>query len=137
MEDGEVLNLIMDVDLVKTPLPFVKEYLIKRGVFSGCEVGCVRCEHCSNGCARLKDGIQYLITSGQLQFDRIKKDKKVGIQDVSVITILYSPIIIFAPTKPVPLAIAKTGPLPYESDKVVPWNYGSGVYYHGVKLEDV
>ena len=111
--------------------------MIKRGVFAGCEAGCERCEHYSIGCARLKDDIQYLITSGQLQFDRIKKDKKAGIQDVSVITISYSPIIISAPTKLVPLAITKPGPLPYESEKVVPWHYGLDVYYHGVKQEDV
>ena len=66
MQAGEFLNLIMDVDLVKTPLPFVKEYLIKRGVFPGCEVVCERCEHCSNGYANLKVGIQYLIDDGQL-----------------------------------------------------------------------
>lgn len=85
MEDGEVLNLIMDVDFVKTPLPFVKEYLIKRGVFPGCEAGCERCEHCSNGCVNLKDGIQYLIDDGQLQFDRIRKDKKVETRGVFIL----------------------------------------------------
>ena len=25
------------------------------------------------------------------------------------------------------------GPVPYKSDKIVPWNYGGEIYYHGVK----
>ena len=25
------------------------------------------------------------------------------------------------------------GPAPYKSDKMVPWNYGGEIYYHGVK----
>src|ERR1044072_7050638 len=137
MEDGEVLNLIMDVDLVRTPLPFVKEYMIKRGVFPGCEAVCERCEHCSNGCENLKAGIQCLIDDGQLQFDQVPRNEKVDAKVVSMITIPYSPIVISAPTKPVPLAVTKPGPLPYESDKVVPWHYRSDVYYHGVNQEDV
>ena len=28
-----------------------------------------------------------------------------------------------------------SGPIPYSSDKVVPWNYGADVYYHGVKQD--
>ena len=27
------------------------------------------------------------------------------------------------------------GPIPYSSDKNVPWNYGGDVYYHGVKQD--
>lgn len=34
VQDGENLNLIMDVNLVSTLLPCVKSYLIKNGVFS-------------------------------------------------------------------------------------------------------
>ena len=34
-----------------------------------------------------------------------------------------------------PLIITTPGPVPYSSDKVVPWNCGAEVYYHGVKQE--
>ena len=34
-----------------------------------------------------------------------------------------------------PLIITTPGPIPYSFDKVVPWNYGAEVYYHGVKQE--
>ena len=33
------------------------------------------------------------------------------------------------------LIITTPGPVPYSSDKVVPWNYGAEVYYHGVKQD--
>ena len=34
-----------------------------------------------------------------------------------------------------PLIISVVGPVPYTSDKAVPWNYGVEVYYHGVKQD--
>ena len=34
-----------------------------------------------------------------------------------------------------PLIITAPGPISYSSDKVIPWNYGADVYYHGVKQE--
>ena len=27
------------------------------------------------------------------------------------------------------------GPVPYESDKTVPWNYSGDIYYHGIKQD--
>ena len=33
------------------------------------------------------------------------------------------------------MIITSPGPIPYSSDKVVPWNYGADVYYHGVKQD--
>ncbi|KAI5421143.1 hypothetical protein KIW84_044838 [Lathyrus oleraceus] len=38
-----------------------------------------------------------------------------------------------APTRHVPLVVNLSGPVPYSSEKAVPWHYGSDVYYHGVK----
>ena len=32
-----------------------------------------------------------------------------------------------------PLKITMPGPAPYKFDKMVPWNYGGEIYYHGVK----
>ena len=34
-----------------------------------------------------------------------------------------------------PLIITVLGPIPYTSDKAVPWHYGADVYYHGIKQE--
>ena len=64
-------------------------------------------------------------------------------EDVSIITISNNPPrvsskrpvrITFVP-KFAPLIITLPGPIPYSSDKVVPWNYGADVYYHGVKQD--
>ena len=33
------------------------------------------------------------------------------------------------------MIITIPGPIPYSSDKVVPWNYRVDVYYHGVKQD--
>lgn len=66
IEDGEGLNLIMDVNLVTTSLPFVKEYLIKKDVCPGCVSKCHKCKSHPEGCDYLKAGIQSLITEGFL-----------------------------------------------------------------------
>src|ERR1051325_2837869 len=34
-----------------------------------------------------------------------------------------------------PLIITSSRPVPYSSDKAIPWNYGADVYYHGVKQD--
>ena len=34
-----------------------------------------------------------------------------------------------------PLIITAPRPIPYSSDKAIPWNYGADVYHHGVKQE--
>ena len=61
-------------------------------------------------------------------------------EDVSIITIstnlskaVKNPVKITSSTKIVPLKITMPGPVPYISDKSIPWNYGGEIYYHGVK----
>jgi hypothetical protein len=31
--------------------------------------------------------------------------------------------------------ITLPGPMPYDSEKAIPWHYGADVYYHGVKQD--
>ncbi|XP_050918819.1 uncharacterized protein LOC127136279 [Lathyrus oleraceus] len=99
VEDDEKLNLIMDVNLVTTLLPFVKEYLIKNDVYPGYVIECCKCKSQLEGCDDLKAGIQTRV-------------------------------------RPTPLTITLPGPIPYSSEKVVPWHYDFDVYYHGVKQEE-
>ena len=67
----------------------------------------------------------------------------VSYKDVSIVTISANPsrvstkkpVRITSVPKVAPLIITMPGPIPYSSDKTVPWNYGGDVYYHGVKQE--
>ncbi|KAI5389091.1 hypothetical protein KIW84_074663 [Lathyrus oleraceus] len=61
----------------------------------------------------------------KFKFDHLKK--KV-IEEVDVITILVPP------KKPI-VRITLPAPVPYSSDKGVPWNYGAEVYYQGQKVD--
>lgn len=101
--------------------------MIKNGVYPGCFPKCCKCKNQPKGCDELKVGIQSLIIKGFLQFDRIVKDKKIEEIDVDVISIPYTSINIPAPTRPAPLTITLAGPIPYSSEKVMPWHYGSDV----------
>ena len=64
-------------------------------------------------------------------------------EGIAIITISASPskvssrkpIRITPTTRVAPLIITCHGPVPYTSDKDVPWNYGADVYYHGIKQD--
>ena len=66
----------------------------------------------------------------------------VSVEDVSIITISANssrvskkPVRITLVPKATPLIITMPGPIPYESDKTVPWNYDGDIYYHGIKQD--
>ena len=33
----------------------------------------------------------------------------------------------------IPLKITMSGPIPYKSNKTIPWNYEGEIFYHGIK----
>ena len=45
------------------------------------------------------------------------------------------PIRITSVPKVASLIITMPGPIPYSSDKIVPWNHGGDVYYHSIKQD--
>ena len=67
----------------------------------------------------------------------------VPFEDVAIITISAnhskvssrSPVRITSAPRVAPLIITFLSPVPYASDKVVPWHYGVDVYYHGIKQD--
>ena len=64
-------------------------------------------------------------------------------EDLSIITISNKPLRITSKgpirisNEPIvaPLIITNPGPIPYSSNKAVPWNYGAEVFYHGIKTD--
>ena len=69
--------------------------------------------------------------------------QELKLEDVSVVTnsktpvriTSKGPVKITAKPRVAPLIITTPGPIPYSSDKDIPWNYGADVYIHGVKQE--
>ena len=67
----------------------------------------------------------------------------IAYKDVSIITISANPpkvstkrpVRITSIPNMTPLIITMQRPIPYSSDKTVPWNYRGDVYYHGVKQD--
>ncbi|XP_058774811.1 uncharacterized protein LOC131649084 [Vicia villosa] len=132
-----------------TPLPLIKKKLLQAGLFPGCVEGCYYCSSQSNGCVMLKTGIQRLMDNRTILFERMPymenlyEDlaQNLKFEDLSVISKTLvriptkGPIRITAEPKVAPLIITKPGPIPYSSDKAVPWSCGNNVYIHGVKQE--
>ncbi|XP_058763479.1 uncharacterized protein LOC131636912 [Vicia villosa] len=146
--ESEEISVVSDVGCLTFPLVSVKQHLVNSGIFLGCGVDCENCKSQPEGCADLKSMVQKLIDEGPLQFYRRLRGAKSEDGEVAVISIPYepvAPIYIQVPIQiPVSipyeeqlaaLMITVPGPIPYESEKVVPWHYGSDVYYYGMKEE--
>ena len=130
---GKGVNAIDDVSFVSsindltTPLLTVKKNLLRVGLFPGFLENYYHCASQTNGCIWLKKGIQRLIDSHKLLFEKTPSVKSLP-QDISIIIISNTPIRItskgpiriHAEPRVIPLIITTLGPVPYSSDKVVP-----------------
>ncbi|XP_058782811.1 uncharacterized protein LOC131657417 [Vicia villosa] len=146
--ESEEINVVSDVGCLTFPLVSVKQHLVNNGIFPGCGIDCKNCKSQPEGCADLKGMVQKLIDEGPLQFYRRLRGAKSEDDEVAVISIPYepvAPICIQVPIQirvsipyeeqPTALMITVPGPIPYESEKAIPWHYGSDVYYYGTKEE--
>ncbi|XP_058725722.1 uncharacterized protein LOC131597017 [Vicia villosa] len=147
--EDEGIKVVTDVGCLTFPLVSVKQHLANSGIFPGCGVDCENCKNQPEGCFDLKSMVQRLMDEGPLQFYRKRINMRVANGEVVVIDIPYDPvapisiqvpvqipIVIPYTEQPTALMITVPGPIPYESEKVVPWHYGSDVYYYGTKKED-
>ncbi|XP_058757581.1 uncharacterized protein LOC131630853 [Vicia villosa] len=106
--------------------------------------------HHADNCWALKNKIQDMIDASEIEFEPpetlnvitapMPKHGKT-IEDISVISKVplkiptKAPFKISAEPRVAPVIITKPGPIPYSSDKAIPWNYGVEVYIQGVKQE--
>ena len=146
---GKCVNAIEDTIFVSSfedltiPLTFVKKNLLRVGVFPGCLKDCDCCAEQVNGCKWQKEGVQRMMNSHEILFERTMSIKSLTdkIEDLSIITILNKPLRISS-KGPIrisneltvaPLIITARGPISYSSNKEVSWNYDAEVLYHGIK----
>ncbi|KAI5405471.1 hypothetical protein KIW84_052309 [Lathyrus oleraceus] len=128
VEDGENLNLVVNINDVQTSLFVVKEHLLRGGVFPGYDKNCSDCGNHENGCVKLKEGIQELMNDGCLQFDRVVKYR----EEVSTVTIYFTPSegpvraprTISAPvTIGTPMTVAAPVTISAPNSRAIPWQY--------------
>ena len=82
------------VEDLTTPLTVVKENLLRAGVFPGCLKDCNCYVEQVNGCKGLKEGVQNLIDSHEIVFERTSSIKSLTdkAEDVYLITISNKPL---------------------------------------------
>ncbi|XP_058784300.1 uncharacterized protein LOC131659076 [Vicia villosa] len=130
----EDIYLVKDVIELGSLLPLLKKELLRMRLYAGCGEFCTDCMVTSSVCDKVKDGIQQLIDSGYLRFEHVRHPKSVE-NEINVLSILYTPTKIPIPARAPPLVITLPGPIPYTSEKAIPWNYGGEVFYQGAKYE--
>ena len=102
---------VVDVNDLITPLLTIKLNLLKAGIFPGCKEDCYCCYSLPFDCPLLKKGIQGLMDSRQILFEKVSAIPT-HTEDVSIITIhanlskaVKKPVKITPATKSVPLKI--------------------------------
>ncbi|XP_050908928.1 uncharacterized protein LOC127122670 [Lathyrus oleraceus] len=123
---------VTDVDQLRTLMSVVKRRLLNNGVFPGCDNYCAACTVTENGCIMLRETVQKMMNAGSLRFEKVAVEN----EDISTITIYFDPIHLSVTADVVPITITVPGPIPYEGDGAVPWDYGGDVYCNGKKKED-
>ena len=97
----------------------------------------------------LKSGVQRLMDTQEILFQKTPVDTFTPVtpatfatstNDIAIITISDNlpkaykrPVKITPDPEFVPLKITMSGPVPYKSNKTIPWNYGGEIFYHGIK----
>ncbi|XP_058768767.1 uncharacterized protein LOC131642543 [Vicia villosa] len=134
IEFAEDTRLVKDVIELGSLLPLLKKELLRMGLYSSCGKFCTDCMAVSSVCDKVKNGVQQLIDSGYLQFERVRRPEKVE-NEINVASIPYTPAKIPIPARAPPLVITLPVPIPYTSERAIPWNYGGEVFYQGAKYE--
>src|SRR3954471_10134286 len=140
---------VYDVTDLSTPLPDIKRELLRAGLFPGCDPDCYYCASLHNGCENLKRGIQGWMDRGTIRFEKTPTveelcegfSRGLKFEDVSMISKTplkiptKAPLRISTEPRVAPIIITQPGPIPYSSDKAIPWSYGAEVFVQGVKQE--
>ena len=94
------------------------------------------CSVLPTGCHLLKSGAQRLMDNKEILFEKTFVPL-IPTEEVAIITIFDNsskassrkPVRITFVQRIAPLIITIPGPIPYTSNKAVPWHYGADVYY--------
>ena len=142
VEDSIFVSSVKDLT---TPLNIIKNNLLKARIFPDCVKDCICCTKQLNGCKGLKEGIQRMMDSHEILFEKTSLAKSLTnkYEDLSIITISNKPLRISSKgpirisNEPIvtPLIITSPGPNPYSFNNAVPWSYSAEVFYHGIKQD--
>ena len=79
-------SFVVFVKDIATPLMTVKKNLLSAGLFPGCDEGCRMCSALPTGCPLLKSGVQRLMDSKEILFEKTIVPL-VHTEEVAIITI--------------------------------------------------
>lgn len=133
IQDCQEDGLILSAQDIRTPLVPIHARMCLAALFSHDHNACGVCSVDSQGCKSVQDDIQGLLDSGELLV--MKKE-----QDVCVITPEFddpeSLEVTYSNKEPgdTPLIICVPGPLPYTSNKAIPYRYSPTILENGREM---
>ncbi|XP_039685658.1 uncharacterized protein [Medicago truncatula] len=126
IEDCQKTRPILNVQHIRTPLVPLHAKLCKVDLFEHDHDLCEICLMNSGGCQKVRNDIQGLLNRGELVVER-------RCDDVCVIT-PEGPLEVFYDSRKstiTPLVICLPGPLPYASEKAIPYKYNATMIEEG------
>ncbi|MCH98440.1 hypothetical protein A2U01_0019442, partial [Trifolium medium] len=130
IQDYQKANIVLNVRDIKTPLVPIHVKMCKAKLFNHDHATCGVCSVNPQGCLQVQDDIQGLMDKRELVVTRKYENVCVIFPEFNIPERVE---IMFKSEKPAgtPLVIRLPGPLPYTSQKVVPYKYDATILQDG------
>ncbi|XP_050889657.1 uncharacterized protein LOC127094942 [Lathyrus oleraceus] len=128
---------VTKIEEIRRSVVEIHSVLCAHGLFQHDHQICGTCSVNSRGCRKIQDDLQGVLDQGLIQISRQVSSPESQEQEVNVIipcfNILEKVEIAYHPREPV--VICPPGPMPYTSDKAVPYRYAATIIENGKEVE--
>ncbi|XP_050890261.1 uncharacterized protein LOC127095640 [Lathyrus oleraceus] len=128
---------VTKIEEIRRSLVEIHSVLCAHGLFQHDHQICGTCSVNSRGCRKIQDDLQGVLDQGLIQISRQVSSPKSQEQEVNVIIPCFNipekVEIAYHPREPV--VICPPGPMPYTSDKAVPYRYAVTIIENGKEVE--
>ncbi|XP_050919593.1 uncharacterized protein LOC127137151 [Lathyrus oleraceus] len=128
---------VTKMEEIRRSLVEIHSVLCAHGLFQHDHQICVTCSVNSRGCRKIQDDLQGVLDQGLIQISRQVSSPESQEQEVNVIIPCFNipekVEIAYHPREPV--VICPPGPMPYTSDKAVPYRYAATIIENGKEVE--
>ncbi|XP_050877408.1 uncharacterized protein LOC127081170 [Lathyrus oleraceus] len=128
---------VTKIEEIRRSLVEIHSVLCAHGLFQHDHQICGTCSVNSRGCRKIQDDLQGVLDQGLIQISRQVSSPESQEQEVNVIIPCFNipekVEIAYHPREPV--VICPPGPMPYTSDKAVPYRYAATIIENGKEVE--
>lgn len=131
---------VLKVEEIRSSLVKLHIVLCAHGLFQHNHKMCGVCSISSRGCKDIRRDLQAVLDEGMIQVHRQRSPLELQEKDVNVIVPCFNfpesvEVTYHAKTTIKPVVVCPPGPMPYNSDKAVPYRYTATIIENGKEVE--